>query len=136
MTCRHGPHAPACSSYRGNLAAAQRFVEERSAVSVLTSTSTKVFHIDDFYEAEFALVLRVKYEECDNCAFDSHKIMVYEGKTVRDAIRWRDLDPHFYPPDRSLAAGQAPPPIARFPGSVLGWGLAVDFAKRFSVEKT
>lgn len=71
------------------------------------------------------LVLKVRYPSCTACAYEGVKVMVYEGVTERDALRWRRIDPHFRG-DKPKTPQDAPSPVARFPGTDLGWKMALN----------
>jgi hypothetical protein len=76
------------------------------------------FEVEDSCAHGRYLVLKVKYESCEKCAFEGSKILVYRDCSLQQAIRWKVIDPHFRPDPRSEKQRdprQAPSPIARFP---------------------
>lgn len=80
----------------------------------------------DFASAGPYLVLKVQYPSCTACAYEGIKVLVFKGHALeRAAIRWREIDPHFRPPDPNAPLHHAPPPIARFPGTDEGWNMAL-----------
>lgn len=92
------------------------------------------FAIDDIEQVGKHLVVRVEYPGCRACSYDRRKVMVFLNVTVKDAIKWRRIDPHFRELTHrsTMPAGQveAPSPAARFPGSADGWGDAMAYAQR------
>jgi hypothetical protein len=74
-------------------------------------------------------VLKVKYPNCSSCAFEGTKVMVFAGATIKQAIKWRKIDPHFRDPSALRAADEAPSPAARFPGNNVGWQDALAWAR-------
>ena len=75
------------------------------------------------------LILCVRYPSCASCAYEGVKVMVYGGISYKDALYWREIDPHFADPSGARAPYQAPPPVARFPGSDEGWERALAFVR-------
>lgn len=77
------------------------------------------------------LVMMVQYSSCDQCSFDSKKVMVFSDTSIKDVIHWRRIDPHFSE-KKSDDKKIAPPPLARFPADEQGWRDAVKYAKTVS----
>lgn len=61
--------------------------------------------------------------------------MVFLGRTVKDALFWKKIDPHFRDKKSPLAKFEAPSPDARFPASPAGWDHACEYATRMAVKK-
>jgi hypothetical protein len=134
MTCRHSDpvNNPACSSYRTpdeQLKMAEEAMERLKKKFNLPSTpDSERFTIEDFEQVGHLLVMKVSYPSCKACSYEGVKVMVFEDVTVKDAIKWRRIDPHF----RETPTGtplEADSPIARFPASPEGWEDALLFAK-------
>jgi len=90
------------------------------------------FEIEQTEEIGPHLVIRVRYENCAKCAYEGNKVLVFFNTSLRNAILWKKLDPHFRDPKKHIAnPKQAPPPDARFPASPQGWSHAVAFARMF-----
>lgn len=90
------------------------------------------FVVNDLEEINGCLILKVEYSHKNgvtqpNCTFNGVKILVYEGKTAKDAIKWKKIDPHFRSKN-SRSPYEAPSPTARFPGDERGWLHAKAFA--------
>ena len=121
MTCRHGPNDKSCSSYR---TPAQRIAELQKEISKqkaeVGEPDNSQFEIIDVLELTTGLILKVKYEDCPNCSYEGIKVLVYLRATIRDALKWKVIDPHF---SDKLPHGpkHAPSPDARFPASEDGW---------------
>jgi hypothetical protein len=135
MTCQHQPGDPACGSYARERAAQERHnaqVREnalRDALAQMTQDASR-FEIVDAVSVGAHLVLKVKYPNCDKCAYEGHKVMVFLNTTAFDALKWRTIDPHFRAPDVKRLPSEAPSPAARFPASSAGWTDACAWAER------
>lgn len=92
------------------------------------------FEIENVEEVGGSLIMSVRYPTCQACSYEGVKILVYLGRTLKDAIRWKKIDPHFAGPEEETARGfsEAPSPSARFPASKAGWADAVEYATRKS----
>lgn len=141
MTCRHSSGDPACSSspegMQRQLASTSRYYQDKTSeltaeISALKKEivrlqappdNTKFEILDSEVKGAF-LVLKVKYQSCPDCAFEGIKILVYKDAGLKDALRWRTIDPHFRP-DKPTNASHAPSPFARFPNTEEGWKLAL-----------
>lgn len=132
MTCQHRPDDRKCSSYKTRLAEAERFVAKaRGKKRSTTLTPNKnAYRIDDVRALGNHLVLRVRYPNCSNCAFEGAKVLVFLDVDVEQALLWRKIDPHFRDPDKKLDAHAAPSPAARFPATDAGWTDALEYASR------
>jgi hypothetical protein len=73
------------------------------------------------------LVMRVRYPSCRDCAFEGDKVMVLLDCPVIEALKWRQIDPHFRLEASDATA--APPPAARFPATPNGWADAITYAR-------
>lgn len=136
--CRHEKGDPACSSSPAGQARereyrAQRDAEELSRLrrELADASSPKVddFEVLDAEAIGAHLVLRVKYPNCKKCSYEGEKVMVILDATMKDALGWRLLDPHFRDPERPRERREAPSPTARFPASDEGWADAIEYAK-------
>ena len=72
------------------------------------------------------VLLKVKYPSCTLCAHDGVKVLVLQDVTEFQLIGLKRIDPHFRPRDERVP-GEAPSPVARFPGDQEGWSMAVKF---------
>lgn len=142
MTCRHGPNDPNCSSsavgqeraYREREAERQAQHAKREAELKARTPDPDRFDIEEIEEVNGHLVLKVKYPNlarCADCSFEGAKVMVILNCTIKQAIKWRRIDPHFkdLKAGVKLAASQAPAPAARFPASADGWNDAISYAR-------
>lgn len=118
MTCRHPPGF-------------HDAVNDRVRELTPPTPDAKNYEIEDVEQVGNHLVAKVKYPNCAKCAFEGVKVMVFFDTTIKDAIRWRVIDPHF----RAARAASlpkmpsyAPAPAARFPGSPEGWKDALAWA--------
>lgn len=75
-------------------------------------------------------VLLIQYPDCDNCKFEGKKVMVFLGISELEAMRWKEIDPHFRDEDSERLPTSAPPPAARFPANDQGWRDALGYAKQ------
>lgn len=112
-------------------AEARRATEARFAELAARTPNPDQFEVDRIEEVGKCLVMRVIYPSCSKCAYEGAKVMVFEGPTVIDVVKWRRIDPHFR--DTGVVASmkatkEAPSPIARFPGNEDGWKAAVFYA--------
>lgn len=107
MTCRHSPGDPACGSWRMNNPAP------------VESPDPKDFHVLDAEEVDGHLILKVRYPSCKKCSFEGDKILVFAQTTALQALRWKEIDPHFRAKSSALL-DKAPSPCARFPASSEG----------------
>lgn len=85
-----------------------------------------VYDILEIEEVGSNLVAKVKYSGCADCSFDSCKVMVWIGVSLKDAVRWRRIDPHFTKNVRPPS--EAPCVRARFPADDQGWKDALAYA--------
>lgn len=82
----------------------------------------------DFVDIGNYLITKVKFDTCEHAGFGGHKVLVFKA-TVKEAMLWRRMDPHFKEaPAQGFAKNEAPVPIARFPASEEGWQDARLFA--------
>lgn len=134
MTCRCSSAAEHARRAEETRAESERYAEERRRAS---SPDPKGFHVEDGEQVGPHLVLKVKYPNCTLCAYEGCKVMVFLNMTFREAIRWKQIDPHFRDPKQQLASATAPSPAARFPASVEGWNDAIAYAtaKRAAADR-
>lgn len=140
MTCQHGSDDPNCSAVQQRLKKkariakkARKRVFEELRQNPLTPDKHH-YRVVDVQEVAGNLVLKVQYPSCATCAYEGTKIMVFRDVTAIQALRWACLDPHFRDPTQKLSEGEAPPPIARFPGNAEGWADALEMAARKGSE--
>jgi len=124
MTCRHKPGDPRCSSSKEYWL---------NAEPPVTTPDKNKFQILEILEFGKNLLLKVKYPNCLNCAYEGTKVLLYTDVKLRDVIFWKEIDPHFADPKIKRRADQAPPPFARFPANDLGWKVACELAQRLNV---
>jgi hypothetical protein len=125
LTCRHGAYDPDCHSYEGNLKRL-KIDYQKQIVDSLTPDS-KNYTVEEVEQVNNCVVMRVVYPNCAKCSYEGNKVMVFEGVTLKDVIKWKEIDPHF----RETPAGTplvAPSPVARFPASPEGWLDALTYA--------
>jgi hypothetical protein len=53
--------------------------------------------------------------------------MVFLNITEIQALKWKEIDPHFRDDKNTVTA--APSPAARFPASPQGWSDAIEYAR-------
>lgn len=127
MVCRHGPGDRDCSKNGGGY---------RSDYPTPTTPDASRYEVVEAQHVPETnrLVLKVKYPNCANCAYEGTKVLVYENVSPLDALKWKKIDPHFADPKRHSFAyvPEAPSPIARFPASTEGWRAALWFAAKFT----
>ncbi len=128
MTCRHKSFDPSCSSYKASIDQLKDDYE-REILDKIKAESPDMdnFSIEDIEQVGTYLVVKAKYPTCKKCEYEGHKVMIFSNTTIKDAIKWRQLDPHFRGPTRQDSS-KAPSPVARFPGDPAGW----DAAKRYA----
>lgn len=114
MTCRHMPGDPDCTSGRSP-----------------TTPDSERFEVLDAVELPGNyLVMKVQYPNCSACAYEGAKVMVFKDASAITALRWKNIDPHFRDPSKTLLSYRtAPSPVARFPASDKGWDEAIDYAR-------
>jgi len=120
MICRHQPNDPDCSSNNP-----YKYYSEP-----VKTPDSKNYSIDDVVAVGKHVVLKVKYPNCSNCAFEGTKIMVFLNTTLIDVIKWKEIDPHFRQSNKVPITTKAPSPAARFPGNIDGWNDALEYARK------
>lgn len=85
------------------------------------------FRIVDYEQIDKHLVIKVRYPSCKRCSYDQCKVMVFLSVSLKVALAWTRIDPHFRE-DEDVGLAM-PSPVARFPASVEGWADAVAFAR-------
>lgn len=134
MTCRHAAGDPNCSSHPYNVQLREdEQYEARVAELKARTPDPDNFEIEEVEEVNGHLVLKVKYPNlarCNDCSFEGSKLMVFLNCTLKQAIKWTRIDPHFKDAQRAEGIGikWSPSPSARFPASPEGWADAVAFA--------
>jgi hypothetical protein len=61
--------------------------------------------------------------------------MVFLNVSELDALKWKEIDPHFRDEKHRLATA-APSPAARFPGSDEGWLDAYAYARAKATQES
>ena len=123
MTCRHSPNDSSCSSHRNYVPPQPTYT--RAAPE--TPDSQK-FQIENVAVIGDHLILEVLYPNCSKCSYEGRKLLVYLDTGTIDALKWREIDPHFKAPEKGTRdPKKAPSPTARFPASPDGWGHARAF---------
>lgn len=120
MTCRHGPGDMNCSKNSSRY----------DPPDPPKTPDKKNYTIEQAEVVGRHLVMKVKYPNCSNCSYEGLKIMVFLEVNIVDALKRREIDPHFK--EKSYVhrlPTQAPSPAARFPGSSEGWGDALNYAR-------
>lgn len=134
MTCRcRSPqeHAQRASERADDAAQADanlmlRKSEARAKELSERSPNPDDFKIIDYEQVAQHLVLKVRYPGCKRCSYDGDKVMVFFNVTMKKALAWTRIDPHFREDKREGL--EAPSPAARFPASSEGWADAVEYA--------
>ena len=144
MTCRHKPGDPNCTS--GNhpdfLRNKAMRDYQRWVIGNPTNPGDPLQHKDpdnreytilDAEERGPHLVLKVEYPSCPRCTFEGVKVIVFPNCTLKDAILWKQIDPHFR--EQALDVLRvAPSPAARFPATDEGWRDALQYATSIGVS--
>lgn len=109
----------------------EKKIKELEAELVGQNPDNTRFEIEEIQEVGQHLVAKIKYPNCAKCSYEGVKIMVFLNASLKDAIKWRVIDPHFkQPPGLEIwPKSKAPSPAARFPGSGAGWDDAMNYAK-------
>lgn len=109
--------------------AAEREAEANRRIAELAARSPNPdeFKIVDYEQVDKHLVLKVRYPSCKKCAYDQCKVMVFLNATMKRALAWTRIDPHFR--EEKNASPEAPSPAARFPASLEGWSDAIAYAR-------
>ena len=121
MICRHASGDPDCSSNKREY--------YYSYSEPVKTPDSKNYSIEDVVAVGKNVVLKVKYPNCSNCAFEGTKVMVFLNTTLIEVIKWKEIDPHFREQSKSFIATKAPSPAARFPSSANGWNDALEYAR-------
>jgi hypothetical protein len=124
----HSRRAQAASDEYANHTAKLR--AQNVANSQPPTPDKKSYEIEQLERIGPHLVLRVRYPNCMSCAWEGNKIMVFLDVPEAQALKWREIDPHFRDPAKPIDRTQAPSPAARFPASIEGWEDAVEYAQR------
>jgi hypothetical protein len=106
---------------------AQNAAKLDAKVKAMTPDKT-AYEIEQLERVGEHLVLRVRYPNCTRCAYEGNKVMVFLDVPETQALKWREIDPHFRDPATPTIRTEAPSPAARFPASVEGWDDAVAYA--------
>lgn len=117
MTCRHSKGDPNCSSNRSYDLPEPKTPDKKN------------FVIKEALEVGSNLILKVEYPNCKKCSYEGEKVMVFKNRSAIDALKWKEIDPHFRLEGLTMMETiVAPSPIARFPASAQGWQDAEDYA--------
>jgi hypothetical protein len=125
MVCRHGPNDPNCSNHKDYVSP----YRNESNLDNDNSPDSKKYAIEKCEIIENNIILMVNYPSCRKCAYEGNKILVYLKKDIKDIIFWKEIDPHFKDPKKSVNKTQAPAPNARFPANDEGWKDAINYVK-------
>jgi hypothetical protein len=109
-------------------AALQKYQDATGTTEPPATPDSHNYEILEHQQVGSHMVLKVRYPNCIQCAYEGVKVLVYEHVSVGDMLYWRVIDPHFSDPERQRPKKEAPPPSARFPGNETGWGDAVAYA--------
>ena len=122
MTCKCG---------RTQIHADRLAESNRQAMAEIKATTPDAanYAIEDAVEVGDHLVIKASYPNCAACSYEGNKVMVFLSTTTLQALKWRQIDPHFRDPKAPRPPTSAPGPAARFPASPDGWQDAIDFAK-------
>ena len=153
MTCRHRAGDPNCSTKNPEAMAAQarkdyarwvggpagqvttRVVEKVvEKVIVPPPPDNSKYEVIRHREVHGYLAVQVRYESCDNCAFDNNKLMIFEDVNTEDLVNWRVIDPHFREDDRGDLR-HAPAPILRMPATEKSWEAVEAIIEVFRVQR-
>lgn len=115
-------------STQQNEAYKDKEIAELKAKLASMSPDNSRFQVEEVEEVGNFLVMKVLFPNCTKCAYEGNKVMVFEGVKIKDAFKWRRLDPHFRQGALPPPINEAPPPIARFPASAQGWIDAMNYA--------
>src|SRR5690349_3231899 len=91
MTCRHAKGDPDCSSTRNyddlrpSTASNRRIAE---AMGLPATPDKTVYEIEQTERIGDHLVLRVRYPNCQKCAYEGNKIMVFLNVPETQALKW------------------------------------------------
>ncbi len=146
MICHHTKNDPDCSGNGGGYSRSSSNSDEvdklkaqhAAELAALRSTTPdpSQYDIVDAAEVNGHLVLKVLYPNCAKCSFEGHKVMVFLECTSLQAMKWRNIDPHFRADVSGRFEGEmkrtAPSPAARFPATAEGWADAIKYAERKS----
>jgi len=91
----------------------------------MTPDSTQ-YDIVDIQQIGSHLLVKANFPNCEACSYEGTKILVYLNTSMKEAIRWKRLDPHFRE-ELGASPQDAPSPDARFPASEEGWLHACQF---------
>jgi hypothetical protein len=88
-------------------------------------TDCSNFNILEVHEGTSGICMVLQYKHHKsitkqvNCTFEGKKILVFTGRSLKEAIKWRYIDPHFTndPPEDEF---HAPSPDGRFPATSSG----------------
>jgi hypothetical protein len=131
MTCRHKDpiNNKECGSYQSPEKQRENLKKDLQRLSaefgLKDEPDNSDFEILDAVEGTSGLVLKVKYHSCPECSYEGTKILVYFNASIKDALKWRVIDPHFS--DKPAETRHAPSPDVRFPASDSGWWRALGY---------
>lgn len=119
MVCRHSPGDTTCSKYANY----PKYPNTSSK-----TPDPKNYSVLEVEEIGKALVMKVQYPNCERCSYEGTKVMVFLNTSLADAVKWKEIDPHFRDPSLKHKTS-APSPSARFPASPEGWCDAISYAR-------
>lgn len=129
MTCKHTPGDPACSSHWAHPNNPANVRAQKLEARTPDKNNYEILEAARFGKH---LVLKVQYPNCSRCSYEGTKVMVFLNISEMEALKWKEIDPHFRDGKGSVTA--APSPAARFPASPQGWNDAVEYAKNKQQE--
>ncbi len=127
MTCRHNPGDPNCSAWEST-ARGKGWVPSSQLPATPDADNyliEKIQRVDGKH-----IVLQVKYPNCNKCAFEGLKTLVYLNVTEIAMANWRRIDPHFRQSTQTISKTEAPSPVARFPGTENGFQDAIMYLEQ------
>ncbi|MBT7914341.1 hypothetical protein HN588_10575, partial [Candidatus Bathyarchaeota archaeon] len=102
--------------------------EDKKWIDLGRSPDVKNYVIQDIEAVGNYLIIKVSYPNCSRCSYSGNKVLVVRA-TMKDAVMWNEIDPHFKDPKTPKSRNQSPGPIARFPASPEGWQDALSYAR-------
>lgn len=106
---------------RAELEASEKKAREAEIARLAVSPKIDQYVIERVEQVGQHLVMQVRYPNCTLCAYEGLKTMVFLNTSPIDALKWRQIDPHF--------KKTQPSPSARFPSSAEGWMDACNYAR-------
>lgn len=132
MTCRHQEGDPTCTAGKSPAdmrKKAEAMWRKWGPQNDPPTPDCEQYSILDVEQVGKHLILKVQYPSCAKCSYEGTKVMVFLGCSMRQALLWKRLDPHFQEQEILRSRQEAPPPDARFPASDQGWEDALTYAR-------